>query len=81
MPTLEQFKIDQRKALLSLDEAKIRDFARKYGARLPVGSGVAFWGAVHKARTAITSLPIEERRKSKQWLLDNGFTSWDDGDV
>ena len=36
---------------------------------------------MHKAITAVTSLPREYRAKSKAWLLDNGYSSFDDGDL
>lgn len=36
---------------------------------------------MHKARTGSTSLPMELRRASKQWLLARGYSSLDDGDV
>jgi len=35
----------------------------------------------HKCRTAAKSLPMEERSASKRWLLENNYTSFDDGDV
>jgi hypothetical protein len=38
-------------------------------------------GAIMKMVTARTSLPMEIRRKAKVWLVENGFRSWDDGDV
>jgi hypothetical protein len=36
---------------------------------------------LHKARTAVVSLPAELRGASKAWLLERGYESWDDGNV
>ena len=41
----------------------------------------AFWRGVHKARTAITTLSMAERAKSKAWLKAHRSSLWDDGDV
>jgi hypothetical protein len=37
--------------------------------------------AMHKARTAAVGLPMKARRLSKTWLIERGYTPWDDGDV
>lgn len=37
--------------------------------------------ALHKARTAAKSLPIELRLESKRWLSDRSYSSFDDGDL
>jgi hypothetical protein len=37
--------------------------------------------AMHKARTAIPTLPAELRTRSKKWLLAQGYEAWGDGDV
>lgn len=68
---------ERNDALLSLDEARIKAYMRKYG--LPVlPNPEVFWRAVHKARTAITSFPAEEKQKSKAWLFAHGSAHWDD---
>lgn len=67
-------------ALISMDAALIRSYMREAGAPIPQDEEV-FWGSVHKARTALTSLPLEERSKSKKWLQERGWQSLDDGDV
>jgi hypothetical protein len=36
---------------------------------------------LHKARTAVYSLPMEVRSASKRWLLERGYEPHDDGDV
>lgn len=77
---VKEFLADRHEAFLSLDEAVIRAYATKYGATLPTDPDV-FWVAVHKARTALTSLPMAERSKSKAWLLERGLASMDNGDI
>lgn len=37
--------------------------------------------ALHKARTAAKSLPVEHRTSSKRWLSLRGMRSMDDGDL
>jgi hypothetical protein len=36
---------------------------------------------MHKAITAVKSLPRQHRMQSKRWLADHGYKSWDDGDL
>lgn len=68
-------------ALLSLDEQRIRGYYRKYNDReMPVDPEV-FWRSVHKARTALRSLPMDARQASKRWLLAHGSESMDAGEV
>ena len=76
-----QFRVERDAALLSMDEERIRAFARKWNqAELP-RHPIAFWGAVHKTITGVADLPREFRMKSKQWLDKHGFGSYDDGDL
>jgi hypothetical protein len=78
---IARFNEERNAAFLSLNEEKIRAHQRKWNnAELPTNMRV-FWGAVHKAITGTTSLPIEFRRKSKAWLTANGLQSHDDGDL
>lgn len=75
------FVAEGNAAMLSLDEAKIRAFVRKWhGHEWPPEPDI-FWGAVHKAITGRASLPIEFRRKSKAYLDERGLRSFDDGDL
>lgn len=68
-------------ALLSLDEQRLRAFFKKHmGKDAPADPNV-FWRAVHKARTAARSLPMDARAESKRWLLAHGSEPLDDGDV
>lgn len=36
---------------------------------------------MHKAITAVLSLPMDFRRQSKEWLSTRGYSSMDDGDL
>ena len=66
-------------ALLSMDEAIIRAYAAKCGFSLP-SHPTSFWAAVHKARSGLMTLPREARVLSHNWLLEQGFSSWSDGE-
>jgi hypothetical protein len=79
---LSEFRKDRIEALSSMDEQKIRSFWEKWNSSLPqLPEGEVFWGAVHKAITSSTDLPMALRSASKKWLQDRGYTAWDDGDV
>lgn len=80
MKTIEEFKVKRAEALMSLDENTIRRIYSEFGTKLPDDKDV-FWGAIHKAITGLTSLPLEHRRKSKAYLDARGLSSWDDGDL
>lgn len=62
------------------DEQVWREYYNKYDIPLP-RDHVVFLASVHKARTAIPTLPIEKRRASKVWLLAHGFHAFDDGEI
>lgn len=66
-------------ALLSMDRDKILAYAKQYSPELlrSFKDDNLFWISVHKARTACRSLPIEERLKSKTWLEERGYRSFD----
>lgn len=75
-----QFIKDRNEALLSMDLEKVRAYVKKYGESAPTNDEILLC-AIHKARTAITTFPIEERKKSKQWLTERGYQSMDDGEL
>lgn len=77
---IEQFQKERNEAFLAMDEVKIRALMLRHGEKMPV-EPLVFWGAVHKAITAETALPLEFRKKSKAWLDAQGFKSWDDGEL
>ena len=76
-----QFLVERRKALLSMDKTKILAYVQKWGVRNIPQDEKMFWVTIHKARTGATDLPLPERRKSKLWLSQRGFQSLDDGDL
>ena len=76
---VKQFRAERLDALSSLDEAKICAYMDRWGIVAP-GNPKAFWEGVHKARTAMKDLPLEDRLLSKRWLVERGFHSLDDGD-
>lgn len=76
----KQFLKDRDEALLSLDKDKILAYCEKYGVKMPQDN-LTFWCGIHKAITANTGLPYKFRKKSKVWLIENGFVSLDDGDL
>jgi hypothetical protein len=72
---------ERDQALLSMDEQQIRAYFRKYNGWDMSPSKDVFWLAIHKARTATRSLPMEARQESKRWLLARGSPSMDEGEV
>lgn len=78
---LTEWRKDRREAFLSLYEQKIRSYHRKWnGTEMPDDMTV-FWGAIHKAITGSTDLPVEFRQASKDWLTARGWKSFDDGEL
>lgn len=78
---IQQFKNEQREALISMDEQKIRAFAAKWnGTQMPTNMEM-FWCSVHKAITGLRTFPIGRRRESKAWLDERGWKSWGDSEL
>jgi hypothetical protein len=48
---------------------------------LPYPSRAVAEIALHQSRTAVVALPMSVRSASKQWLIERGYRSLDDGDV
>ena len=69
---IKKFVQERDEALLSLDEKKIRAYGKKYGVPFPKDE-LVFWAGIHKARTAITSFPEDEKERSRKWLIEHGF--------
>ena len=72
---------ERDEALLSMDAARIRAYFRKYNNTPMPSDPEIFWIAVHKARTALRSLPMEARSESKRWLIAHNAEPLDDGEV
>lgn len=78
---LATFLAEREQALLSLDEPTIRAYLQKYNGNAGPENPEVFWRGVHKARTALKSLPMEARSESKRWLLAHQSKPADDGEV
>ena len=78
---LEAFKREREAVLLSMDEQQIRAYFQKYNGNAGPADSETFWRGIHKARTALQSLPMEARQESKRWLLARGSEPMDDGEV
>ncbi|MDD6490281.1 MAG: hypothetical protein PUG48_10845 [Clostridia bacterium] len=70
----EEFVKERNEALFSLDEEKIRAYAKKYCVSLPENPKV-FWGAVYKSIYNVTDAPQELKDKAKAWLEENGMST------
>lgn len=72
---LAAFVRERDEALLSGDVERVRNFHTKWNPGIrPMPREVAEV-AMHKARTAAMSLPVEAREASEKWLADRGFES------
>lgn len=69
---MDKFVKERDDALLSLDKKKILAYSRKYGVQFSKNEKV-FWAGVHKAITAMTSATEEQKQRSRDWLVANGF--------
>ena len=63
----EQFLRDRHDMLLALDVPTMREYARKYGARVPLDNYECYY-IMHLARLGERDLPKMERQKSREWL-------------
>ena len=77
---LEQFREERDRMLMHGTVPAYVAFAKKWGLPLP-SNEIICMAAIHKGRTAIPSLPIKARRESWAWLVERGFSTWDDGDI
>lgn len=85
MPKLdiEAFVKERNEVLLRADLDEVVAFQKKHNPDMD-------WDAMdprswevgmHKAITAVPALPREHRMKSKRWLAERGYRSFDDGDL
>ena len=82
MDEIVRFKAERNAALLTGDIDVVRAFREKWHPGDPVLSTPEVeLAAMHKAITAIVTLPLEYRRRSKQWLTAHGLRCDDDGDL
>src|SRR5574342_1183364 len=78
------FARERDSALLSMDKPTICAMWLKYKVAVPpavLTSDALFLYTVHRMRTEIRSLPLDERRKSKKWLEANKLRSADKGEL
>lgn len=80
MDDLKEYIRKRDQILLMLDIDGMIALMKENGSPVPSSREVALI-TIHKARTGCTSLPMEARAISKQWLLDHSYPSFDDGDV
>jgi len=78
---LAAFLAEREQVLLSMDEATIRAYLQKWNGNAGPAEPEVFWAAIHKARTALKSFPMEARIESKRWLLAHQSEPLDDGEV
>lgn len=68
--------------LLACDIDRMIEFAKKNRPNSPpFPNREVAEITLHKARTAVKNLPLEDRRSSRDWLLARGYSSLDDGDL
>jgi len=67
------FVQDRNEALFSLDELKIRAFAKKYNVEGMSDNPIVFWASVYKSILAITNSPADLRKKAEDWLDSHVF--------
>ena len=79
---IKVFVKERDEILLSGDVAKVSAFRKKHSPTLspPISPEVEEI-SMHMAITGCKSLPLDYRKKSKQWLVDRGYSSLDDGDL
>jgi hypothetical protein len=78
---LPTFLAERESALLSMDEQQIRAYFLKYNGNSGPAEPEVFWRGIHKARTALKTLPMDARQESKRWLLARGSQPMDDGEI
>lgn len=77
---LAAFLNERDAALLSMDRSTITTFMQAHSLTIPDDEGT-FWAAVHHARVATRTLPMDARTESKRQLLAWGEMPMDDGEV
>ena len=74
---MAQFINDRNRALVSLNEKRIKKYFRKWGIPYPTDEKV-FWAAIHKAIVELYMnggrfITEEHYKRSKQWLEERGM--------
>jgi hypothetical protein len=77
-----KYNKERNELLMSGDIVRLTVFYRKHNPGAPEFSSPEVAEIMlHKARTAIRSLPMKYRVESKKWLDERGYRSMDDGDL
>lgn len=78
---IDKFLKERDEALISGDITKVMAFHNLYNPERPLTDPKMAEIVLHKSRTACLSIPMGLRKKSKAWLMENGYQSMDDGDL
>lgn len=74
---IQLFVRDRNEALLSMDLSIINAYLRKYKT-MELPNNEIGWATVRKAISAIVDFPEEVRKKSRDWLIERGYTHFGD---
>jgi hypothetical protein len=79
---IDTFVKERDKMLLACDVDLMVAFLAKHNPQFPIPSSRDVTEiALHRARTAARSLPLEARLLSKKWLSERDLYSLDDGEL
>lgn len=78
---IKAFVAERDAMLLKGDLTELKAFHRKHSPHIPLKDDHILEISLHKARTAVKSLPLEARKISKAWLTKHNYTSLDEGDL
>jgi hypothetical protein len=78
--TISDYNKARDEVLLTGDPQRLSDFLYETRASRPSSLEVAEL-IMHRCITAVVTLPMPYRAQSKNWLLERGYRSWDDGDI
>lgn len=70
---IAEFIKERNEAILSLDKDRILKYCQKYNVSLS-NDEIIFWASVHKTVCSINTATEEQRKHSKQWLSEHGFS-------
>jgi hypothetical protein len=83
MDKITDFVTERNEVLLRADLDEVVAFQKKHNPGMDwqnVPRHIQEVG-MHKAITAVLNLPRSHRMKSKRWLTERGYKSFDDGDL
>lgn len=82
MSDLKPYLAELHEVLLTGDLDRVEAFRRRHHPRhTPPRSRHTVEAGMHKARTALRSLPLDVRLESKRWLTERGMRSLDEGEL